>query len=213
MFWGGIIAYALGTAALTLAEVREDRRWQLALKPLLAASFLATLVLTGGATSSLYGHLILPALLACALGDVLLLRKGTGPAFIAGMGAFGLGHLIFVIAFAIVSGEPTSAIPGWLAVALIFLPAFIAWRIARQSQSEIMSVVVALYGIAIGGMIALAGASGTWLVLPALAFAVSDLFVAQNRFATPKPWHPVVITPLYFGAQLAFALSPLLLSA
>ena len=213
MLWGGIIAYAVGVLALTLVEVREARGWQVMLKPLLAVGFVGTILLTGGATSGLYGHLVLLALLACAVGDVLLLRKGTGAAFLAGMGAFGLGHLIFAFAFAIVWEGSTSAIPGLLAVALIVLPAMIAWRLARRSQTEIMAVAAALYGIAIGGMLALAAASGTWLILPALAFAVSDLFVAQNRFGAPRSWHPVAITPLYFGAQLAFALSPLLLSA
>ena len=46
------------------------------------------------------------------------------------------------------------------------------------------------------------------LILPAaILFAVSDIFVARDRFVAPTPKNAFLITPLYFGAQALFALS------
>jgi hypothetical protein len=38
-------------------------------------------------------------------------------------------------------------------------------------------------------------------------FAISDMAVARDRFVTQTPANAFVITPLYFGAQLLFAVS------
>ena len=86
--------------------------------------------------------------------------------------------------------------------------------LARE-QPRALRWAATLYGGIIGLMLAFAYGSlasvGVGLLLPALAFAASDLFVGLNRFRTPRAWHFALITPLYFGAQAAFALSPALL--
>ena len=41
----------------------------------------------------------------------------------------------------------------------------------------------------------------------ALLFAISDIFVARDRFVSPTPKNALAITPLYFGAQALIALS------
>jgi len=47
-----------------------------------------------------------------------------------------------------------------------------------------------------------------WTVFgAAIAFAISDVFVAKDRFKARKKWHAFIITPLYFGAQALFAYS------
>ena len=41
----------------------------------------------------------------------------------------------------------------------------------------------------------------------AIMFAISDMFVARDRFVKPDAKNAFAITPLYFGAQAIFALS------
>jgi alkenylglycerophosphocholine/alkenylglycerophosphoethanolamine hydrolase len=210
-------AYAIGVAALTLAEMR-DHPARFLLKPALALGFVALAVSTvispafGDALNTVgvrnqYGQIIIAALAACALGDILLLRRGTGAAFIAGMAAFALGHLIYSFAFALHT-EST----GIIGALLIGVTITVATLMARD-QPKTLRWAVTIYGGIIGLMLAFAYGSGTWLLLPAVAFALSDIFVAQNRLSTPKDWHPIAITPLYFSAQAAFALSPAYLFA
>ena len=44
-------------------------------------------------------------------------------------------------------------------------------------------------------------------MIGAVMFAMSDVFVARDRFVTPTPLNALAITPLYFGAQALIALS------
>jgi uncharacterized membrane protein YhhN len=60
-------------------------------KPLASLGFLAA-ACAAGALESSYGQTVLLGLVACALGDVLLVPRGAGAAFLAGMGSFALGH-------------------------------------------------------------------------------------------------------------------------
>ena len=217
MGWG-LAAYAAGVVALTWAESRSTS-WQGLLKPLLALGFVATgayvlWTVEGAGVSGLdtvfgaYARLVLAGLVACAAGDILLLRKGTGAAFVAGMAAFGLGHAL--LAWAFLQLGDVGTIPIWLWPLWGLLLAF-GLQALRGAERRLRPAIAVYVGL-ITFMVFAAGMTGTWLVWPALAFAVSDLFVAQNRFAAPESWHPLAITPLYFGAQMAFALSPLLLT-
>ena len=213
MLWSAIALYASGTLALAFAEMR-DSTWRYALKPLLALGFVASAVVAvmlaqGVGTPGLpfaYVAGLVSGLMACALGDVLLLKPGSGRAFVAGMAAFGLGHLLYAVAFLALG-------VGWRPGLFLLVGALVVVG-ARQIPADIapslrlptrayMGVIALMVGTAYGTGFA------TWLVLPALAFAVSDMVVARDRFRGRRPWHPWAITPLYFGAQLAFALSPL----
>jgi uncharacterized membrane protein YhhN len=50
-------------------------------------------------------------------------------------------------------------------------------------------------------------AAGLQLVTGAVMFAVSDIFVARDRFVSPSVANRLWGLPLYYGAQLIFALS------
>ena len=60
-------------------------------------------------------------------------------------------------------------------------------------------------------MVVLAGgtmaATGLQLVIAAVMFAVSDIFVARDRFVSPSVVNRLWGLPLYYAAQLIFALS------
>jgi len=62
--------------------------------------------------------------------------------------------------------------------------------------------------VMVASAIAATGAGGDWrYAVGALAFAVSDVAVARNRFVAPGPMNKAWGLPLYYAAQLAFALS------
>jgi len=67
------------------------------------------------------------------------------------------------------------------------------------------------YLAAISLMVVLAAgtmaAAGPQLLIGALMFAVSDIFVARDRFVSPSVANRLWGLPLYYGAQLIFALS------
>lgn len=199
-----LIVYALCVCTLTTAEWRGDSLAQGVLKPLCALGFLLIAIMCG-ALDSLYGLLILLALMLCAVGDVALLSRDKPKLFLLGMAAFGLGHLVFAVAFfgPYMSQAMTSI---GLALAIILGGGF-ATSIWKDVPRDIR-VAVGIYIAIIGLMIISAFSTGfVMITVGATLFAFSDLFVARDRFVTRAPWHPFVITPLYFGAQALFALS------
>ena len=71
-----------------------------------------------------------------------------------------------------------------------------------------MKFLVGIYSVIIITMVVFALASQVTLaIIAAIMFAVSDMFVARDRFVKPRPKNAFTITPLYFGAQVLFALS------
>lgn len=203
-----LFLYALIVGALTMAEMRDMRRAQFVLKPLAAFGFLL-IALQCGALGSLIGQIILAGLALCAVGDIALLSRTRQGFFVLGMAAFALGHLCYSAAF-VVHGITFDS-TGHKIVVYALAPVF-AFLIYQQKapESVLMTHAIRAYGTIISAMVILSVATGSlvWIVAAGL-FAVSDLVVARDRFVTRATWHPLLITPLYFGAQALFALSVL----
>jgi uncharacterized membrane protein YhhN len=143
-------------------------------------------------------------LVAGWFGDVLLL--GTDRRwFVAGIAAFLLNHVAYTMAFL---GHGVDAHRMGLALApvvLVALPVLgVLWsRVGR------LRVPVAAYVVVIGGMVVAAAGTGRPMWMAAgVAFFVSDLAVARQRFLTAGFANKAVGLPLYYGAQLLFALDP-----
>lgn len=203
-----LILYCVIVSGLTTAEWRQDRRAQYFHKPLAAFGFLV-LAVQAGALDSPYGQRIFAALTACALGDILLLFRTSQKLFIAGMAAFAVGHSLYAFAFW-QGGVSGAGLMSGAAMAVVLLSVFIVtlWR----HISENMRGAVAAYMVIIAAMIITGFGYGfeksLWaVVVGASVFALSDICVAKDRFVGAAPWHPFIITPLYFGAQALFALS------
>ena len=194
-------------AALVWAEWR-DRRAARAVFKIVASTAFVVLAWRLGAQDSVYGRLVLAALVLSWVGDVLLL-SARGHLFLAGIGSFLLAHVAFAVAFA---QRPVSALA--LAVGLIAMTSIgvVVLRWLWPHLDSFFRVAVGAYVAAIIAMCALAlsvsGAAGTWLfAVAAIAFAASDISVARDRFVlagiTNRAWG----LPLYYAAQLVFAFS------
>ena len=193
--------------ALTFAHWRQ---WRAAVPPLkLAASlgFLAVAI-AAGALDSRYGQLVLVALLCSAAGDALLLSRNSR-VFLAGLGAILLAHAIYAAAFSL-RGQA----PGWLAAGALLMTlnasAVLVWLLPRLHAAY--RYAVPAYVLAIAVMVATAlgtgAATGHWSIpAGALAFALSDIAVARERFVAPSVINKLWGLPLYYLGQVLLALS------
>jgi uncharacterized membrane protein YhhN len=193
---------------LVLWSEGTGRQWGRRLfKPLASVGFVLC-ALVAGATSTLYGRWILVGLVLCLVGDLFLLSRQRRP-FRVGLFSFLMGHLAYAVAF-LVRGVDWL----WVAAAAVILTT-IALPVGRWLLPHVsagMKPPVLAYIAVISVMVALgAGAFGathlpTLLTAP-VAFYLSDLAVARDRFVQRSFVNRLWGLPLYYAAQVMFAVS------
>ena len=192
---------------LVAAEFRDHARARACLK-IVASTAFVVLALQLGAASSGYGRWVLAALVLSWVGDVLLLST-RDRWFLPGIGGFLLAHVAFSVAFAQLPMSGNGLMLGLVLMSLLGL-AVLAWL--RRHLTGFYRVAVGAYVGAIVAMcsvaIAVSAASGAgWLAGGALAFALSDVSVARDRFVAPGFVNRAWGLPLYYVAQLVLAWS------
>lgn len=201
---------ALVTAVLALglaATPRTRRRLRAALKMAASTGFVVT-ALSAGAVDTAYGRWVLVALSLGWIGDAALL-SGRSRWFLTGLAVFGGSHLAYVGAMAT---QPMSIPGGVVAAAVMAVTAAAILRWLMPHVGGAMRTPVLAYVAVISAMVVACGAAaaggGPHEVLPAgAAFAASDVFVARDRFVAPGPENGRLGLPLYYAAQIVFALS------
>ncbi len=206
MAWFFVAVTVAGLITTLFGEKREIPLRFVA-KPIASAGFLG-LAITLGATGSRYGWLILIGLVFGFVGDIALL--GTARSwFITGLGAFLIGHLLYVVAF-LMTG--VAAVPLVIAATAATGAGVVIFRWLRPHLPSAMIGPVIAYVVIISAMVATAvgatAAGATGLILfGAIAFYLSDLAVARNRFVAPGAVNRYWGLPLYYLAQLLLAWS------
>ena len=195
----------LAIPGVTASDYRGSRPGRYLCKPLAALAFV-WLALALDATNSAYGQWLLAGLVACLVGDLLLMpeRELT---FLAGLGAFAIGHLLYAAAFLQATLNPPAAALGSPLVVVLLLA---SWRWLRKHLDRRMRIPVALYIVVICGMLmcsllTIGTALASLAVSGALGFALSDLAVARQQFVKPTRLNALWGTPLYFLSQLLIA--------
>lgn len=195
--------YAALVLALTWAEYNRKISLQIWLKPLAAFGFIL-IAIFGGAIYWEFGRWVLWGLIACAIGDVLLLSRNSPLKFKLGMLAFAIGHILYALAF--LRHPEFTAVKWWMFVPVIAGLAYFTW--IRPRLPKDMIIPVGVYSAIIIVMVILSLAVPVWMIpLAAIMFATSDMFVARDRFVSDQGVNALAITPLYFGAQALFALA------
>lgn len=200
----GVVVCAVGVVWLVWAS-RSDHPTRVVAKPLASAGFLLIVALEpldDGARATL----IVIGLVLGAVGDVALLGQ-RDTAFLAGLGAFLFGHVAFAAAFGFDQGAVPERVTGAV-VGLMLAAAVFVWL--RPHLKAPFSIAVPAYILVICVMVALAVGSGDAHPLAAVGavlFAVSDLFVARERFVHSAPLNPTAGLPLYYGGQVLIAAS------
>ncbi len=202
-----ILLSLVTVAGLVISDLRGWRQGRYLCKPLAALAFI-WLALNLDATATTYGQIMLVALALCLLGDLCLMPEGERW-FLAGLGAFLCGHLVFAIAFAQLPWNDL----GWWLTALVLAPTlFFVWRWIQPNLDAAMKAPVAVYILVITAMLLCAGLTAghpaALVILPgAWGFAISDLSVAHRQFIDPAPQSGVWGTPAYFWSQMLLAAS------
>ena len=159
-----------------------------------------------------YFRLILAGLILGLIGDVCLALPGQA-AFKAGLVVFLMGHILYVLAFAKLTRAKDWLNPMNLLIVAVSAAAFL-WF---QPHLGKMLVPVSAYIVVISVMVAGAWAAfrnpevrrtGAWLILiGAVLFYVSDLFVARHQFVTHEFLNRLINLPLYYCGQFLLAFS------
>ena len=199
-----VVAMSACVAALLVAEYRALRLGTWLAKPAAASCFVAAAIAWGALDSS-YGQIVLAGLVLSLCGDVLLIPDGAPAVFRAGMAAFGLAHVAYVVAFALrFEGALGAALCAPLAALLLLrVSAWLRPHLPADMRTPVHAYLVVLWVM----LIAAAGASQSnpWILAGAAMFCVSDLAVARDRFIASGFANGVWGTPLYFASQLVLA--------
>jgi len=197
---GGAVAYVIATwrnvrSAAVLAKIA-------------ASTSFVVLAVVNRAAETAYGRAILAALIFSWLGDVFLLSRH--PTFLlAGIASFLIAHIAFSGAFALQPISLAAFAIGLMATGLLSV-LIVMWL--WKYLDGFFRFAVPFYILAIMAMLSLAMAASV-VSLPqtvgiaALAFAVSDISVARDRFVERDVLNKAWGLPLYYLAQLLFAVS------
>jgi uncharacterized membrane protein YhhN len=199
-----LAAWALAglVALLVAAHLAADRRGaavvRAATKVGASLAFVA-LALLPRHRGPLAGGLI-AGLALSVVGDAALLSARRA-AFLGGLGAFLLAHLVYAAAFASVG-----TVEPWLVLPVVALLAgTLRWLWPHLGP---MRLPVVAYCAAIGAMLWLAqGVDRPEVRLGAVLFTASDLFVARDRFVRAGLANRAIGLPLYYAAQVLLALA------
>lgn len=138
-----------------------------------------------------------------ALGDALLAVPWWAPSFVAGLAAFLLAHLCFLVAL-VPLAAPTPA--RWVGVGLMVgaSVALLVWFWPRLITEGLALPVTGYIGV-LAAMVAaalLAGLPTAWTAIGAVCFAVSDAMIGIDRFVLDSEALALSIWWCYAGAQL-----------
>ncbi|MBE7188039.1 lysoplasmalogenase [Jatrophihabitans endophyticus] len=179
------------------------RRVEFAFKPAVLA-----LLVAAAATADLGPEKpwVVVALALGLAGDVGLLLAApdrlTVP-FLAGLGAFLVGHGFWIVAFVRRGLHPLPAVAGVLVAlgvaGLVLRPVL---RAVHTEGGRPLTAVVALYVLVLAAMSVLAVSTGLALVAAGgVAFLVSDAVLAHDRFVRPVRRGHLVVMITYHAAQ------------
>jgi uncharacterized membrane protein YhhN len=201
-----LTAACLVSVLVLLAVDRRELPLGRVVAKLAASTCFVGVAVALGAAGSTYGQLILGALVLGWMGDALLLSRAP-KAFMGGLGAFLLSHVLFAAAF--LSGALSAQAMGIAAVVAVVFGAGVLRWLLPHAPKEFKAPVLAYVVVILAMCVAAAGhafASQRWAVLVgALLFTASDLSVARDRFVEQGYVNRLWGWPTYFVAQLVLA--------
>lgn len=200
-----VLIAVIGGAVVSLLRAIhiEDRGLEALSKTVASVGFV-----TLGALHLSHGHPIavwlVIGLALCALGDVLLLDDRT---FDAGLAAFLLGHVAYIVAFhlarPVAMWDLRFAVPS---VAVGALAAVWLWPHLGSRRPAVTAYIIVISTM-VWGAASVAGILGWTLTLGAVLFFLSDLTVARQRFVAADFANRAVGLPMYYAGQVLIALS------
>lgn len=141
-----------------------------------------------------------------SLGDVLL--EWSADLFAAGLGAFLIGHIVYISLFWRNRPKPTrmGILDGGIVILLGLFVTFMSMWLLPSTGS--LAPAVAMYMGALTGMVVAAVAlqlPERWVMLGALLFLISDTILAVSKFKSPVVGRDLLVWPTYYVGQLLIA--------
>lgn len=198
-------------AGLLYFEKKEERKPLLIVKSILSLLFVITALLQPHPAPDYY-HYLLAGLISCLIGDVCLALPQE-KAFMAGLVAFWVGHVLYIFGFSSLT-QIDDWISAWFFITFCMSALIFLW-LRPHLKSKLIPVL--LYILVITVMV-----SGAWAVfwkssfrisgrvfilLGSLCFYFSDVFVARNKFIKEEYRNRLLGLPLYYTGQFLLAFS------
>ncbi len=216
MLWPFVLLTFIALLVVLYTEYREasmavaDHRTLLvgAIAKTLASLGFIGAAISAGAFDTVYGMTLFIALAWSFLGDVLLIFKGSRPAFMFGIAAFLMAHLGYVMLFRMRGIDLTAFLVAGAAftVVALFIWLWLSPHVhggMRIAVAAYIGVITLMVACAVGT--AFAVPDGAFLPLAAaFLFWLSDITVARQRFVQRSFWNRAIGLPLYFTAQFLF---------
>ena len=206
--WLGAVMTIAGYLVLMLTVERTpgmSRAVKVAIKALPSIGFLwfaASLEVYRAA----WGVWIAAGLVLSAVGDVLLVWPGP-KAFVAGLGAFLLGHVAYAVGF-VRHGIAWSAAAGALVVVGVAAGLFARWilpQVGERLRGPVIAYMLVISVMVAGSGGAVAHGAHVGLLVATVLFWLSDVSVAIDRFAGGGYFNRVWGLAFYYAAQLGLA--------
>jgi uncharacterized membrane protein YhhN len=192
-------------------EKKANGKLALITKSILSLLFVIAALIQPRSIPAYYDYLLM-GLLFCLIGDVCLALPQK-KAFMAGLVAFLVGHVFYIFSFLSLT-QIYYWISAWLFIIFCISALIFIWL---RPHLNSMLIPVLFYILVITVM-----ASGAWAVfwkssfqisgklfilLGALCFYLSDVFVARNKFVREEYRNRLLGLPLYYAGQFLFAFS------
>jgi len=146
-------------------------------------------------------------LLFCLAGDIALLD--IVDRFVVGLGAFLVGHLVFIAMF--VTLHLHRPLWGVVAVVVVAIHAAVVGRrivTGASAQDPTLRIPVSAYLVVITSMTVVAVMTGRWWAIAgAIAFVLSDTVLGWRAFVRERVWMALVVMVTYHTALVGLALS------
>jgi uncharacterized membrane protein YhhN len=200
-------------AVLVWGEYAQRKSVRIAAKLTASAAFVVLGVPAAGTTE--FGSWIFAGLICGAVGDAALLGHGSR-AFLAGLGAFLAGHVLYVIAVAAVVPPADwlrlAGLPAIAPIAVGLAALALLWPRLGEMKGPVIVYVGAICAMVIGALAiyrgdALGEPRGGVFAVGASLFFVSDLAVARDRFGKRAFANRAWGLPAYYAGQLLIAWS------
>lgn len=183
--------------------------WWSRIFKMVASTSMVSIVITGDPLLDGYSMFVVAGLLASWIGDLALSFTGQR-SFLAGLAAFALAHGLYTAGFFARSPMDLVAVTASGVIMALTAAAILRWL--APYAPEQMHLPVAVYvGIISVMVVASFGTSGTLpdprIPTAAVLFAISDVFVARNKFVSTTLANRVAGLPTYYAAQVLFAVT------
>ena len=175
------------------------------LMPILVAFFLQQT----GPVRRVEQRWMLAAMAGSWLGDVLLIGGDRPGFFIAGLAAFLIAQLAYTAAFSLSREQKKGLVVSkpWYALPVLALAGAVYFYLYPHLGA--MSIPVSFYVLAISSMVLSAvnrlnrsgEKAGSWVLLGAMSFLLSDALLAINKFVAPIPMAGFWVMLTYITAQ------------